>query len=234
MKNKAKESAADSHRELAKEKYLAGFLFTGIAREDAERLVDSLDFSLRELRRGDEILRHGSSDACFGVIVSGRAIVRRASGGRRLILRQMNDGAYFGASSLFGGESFPTDIVADSACTVAIASEEAMERLLTRDPRIAMNYIRFLSGRIRFLNDSIDSYSIRSADERIAKFLLRLCDGGSGRVKSYTRMADELGIGRASLYRSLDGLEERGIISRTGQEITLLDPNALRLIADGE
>lgn len=224
----------ECEREIAKEIFLGSFLFVGLPRERAEQLCNAFEFSLKELKKGESILCHGSNDHCFGVIVCGRALVSRASGGRRVILRHLEDGAFFGVSSLFGGEAFPTDIVADTTCIVATATEGALESLLKSDGQIAMNYIRFLSGRIRFLNDSIDSYSIRSADEKIAKFILRECAGGEGVVESYTRTADALGIGRASLYRALDSLENRGVISRQKQKITILDANSLKQIAFGE
>lgn len=234
MRNTGERVDVGAYADAAKRKYRAGFLFAGIPDEEASAIVDTLEFSIRRLSKGESVICHGSHAACFGVIVSGRAIVCRSGSGRRLILRHMEEGAFFGASSLFGGEGFPTDIVADCDCVVAVSSEAAIESLLTSHPQIAMNYIRFLTGRIRFLNDSIDSYSIRSADRKIAKFLIRLCPDGKGHIKSYTRAADELGIGRASLYRSLDGFEKQGLLSRDGQDIMLTDPNALRLIADGE
>lgn len=224
----------EAWRSEATKKFLGSFLFTGIPTEEATQLCGEFEFAVKELKRGDSILCHGSNAHCFGVIVCGRALVSRASGGRRVILRHLEEGAFFGVSSLFGGEAFPTDIAADTKCVVAIATESALETLLKSDPQVAMNYIRFLSGRIRFLNDSIDSYSIRSADEKIAKFILRECVGGEGSVLSYTRTADELGIGRASLYRSLDNLENRNIISRQKQKIIILDANALNKIAYGE
>ena len=231
MKSKA---SSLENQAKATDGFIGGFLFSGIPRGDAERLISGVRFEIKELKKGELLICHGSQTPCFGTIISGRATVSRTSCGKKLILNNMKEGAFFGASSLFGGEAFPTDISADTDCTVATLTEGDIEALLTRDSRIAMNYIRFLSGRIRFLNDSIDSYSMRSADEKIAKHLLRICSDGVGTIGSYTRVADMLGVGRASLYRALDSLENRGIISRQKQEIRILDLPALDRIAFGE
>ena len=87
---------------------------------------------------------------------------------------------------------------------------------------LALAYIRYLSGRIHFLQRRIDALAEGPAEEKLASFLLSAArpDGKNGWVfeaPSLTRLASSLSVGRATLYRALDAFEQSGIIQREGR-----------------
>ena len=92
-----------------------------------------------------------------------------------------------------------------------------------RYPQMAMNYIRFLSGRIRFLNRRLDAFSKNTVPARLMSFLTSEANGRSVSVKSYTKLSESICISRATLYRALDTLESDGKIRRDRKNIVLLE-----------
>ena len=141
------------------------------------------------------------------------------------LLNLLQSGSCFGVAALFApAEEYVTTITARKACKAAFISGETLAELFRQYPDMAMAYITFLSGRIQFLNQKIDSFAASSAEDAVYRWLLAHQDE-AGRVKvggGFARLARELNIGRASLYRSLTQLEQAGRIVKHGAEIELL------------
>ena len=136
----------------------AFFLFRDLEKGEQDRLFAGLPEPVG-YEKG-EIL---SSRACFrkalGILLEGEATVRRF-GDDRVILNRLSRGSAFGAAALYGdGEEYLTEIRAASPARVLFLTQELLSRLMREDFRIAENYIRFLSGRIRFLNERIAGFT---------------------------------------------------------------------------
>ena len=91
-----------------------------------------------------------------------------------------------------------------------------MRALLTGTPAFALNYVAFLSDRIRFLNRRLACLGAGSAARRLAAWLDASIPDGAAEYElplSLSRLPDALGVSRASLYRALDELEAAGHIA---------------------
>ena len=90
-----------------------------------------------------------------------------------------------------------------------------------------MNYVRFLSDRIRFLNSKIATFTADSAKSKLMRYLVsqaELQNNPEGNVVlpvSCQKLAESLNIGRASLYRAFEQLENDGLIRRSGKAVAL-------------
>ena len=104
-------------------------------------------------------------------------------------------------------------------------NQEMLASLFEKHPHAAINYIAFLSDRIRFLNARISVISCSDAENTVLKYLTLSADenGYAAIPKSMTELASMLGLGRASLYRSLESLEKRGIIIRENSRIKVTE-----------
>ena len=102
--------------------------------------------------------------------------------------------------------------------------QELVGELLARESLLSRNYIRYLSGRIRFLTEKLDGLLAGSAERKLSQYLLSHPDGVSCPA---TSLARQLGVSRASLYRAFDALTERGAICRAGKRIEVLDEHLL-------
>ena len=104
---------------------------------------------------------------------------------------------------------------------VLFIGEELLLELFSKHPQIAVNYTRFLSERIRFLNGKLGLFTKNDAESRVYEFL-RKNSAPCGEVAytgSMALLARNLGLGRTSLYRALDSLEHKHIITREGGKI---------------
>ena len=210
----------------------ASFIFDGMDKSDIGDAMAISNLYFREYEQNEKIFDGESFERAIAIILSGGASVYRASSCKKTLLNTLRVGDSFGASSLFDKSSaFSTSIYAKSKCKIAFISQSDMESLFKKFPQISINYIKFLSRKIRFLNDKIDSFAARSAEEKTAKFLLLNSDGNKlNSALSMTKISSSLGIGRASFYRVLASLEAIGAIKRTDTEILICDKEKLKNI----
>ena len=104
-----------------------------------------------------------------------------------------------------------------------------MDRLLGEEPVLRRNYLRYLSGRIRFLSGRLQSVTQAGAEGKLARYLLANAVDGAVNI-SATDLARQLGLSRASLYRAFDALEQANLIRRTGKTIEVPSLPALQSV----
>ncbi len=172
-------------------------------------------------QRGDTIYDSALVRAALAVVLSGEVCVYHG----RVVMNILRAGDVFGAAALYGRqEPYASHVVADSVCEVAFIPQETVSRWMASEPRIAENYIRFLSDRIRFLNRRLATLTAGQTDGKLWRYLLAYADDeGIVRISGgMTELAKRLNMGRSSLYRSLDSLADDGRIVRDGREIRII------------
>lgn len=197
-------------------------LFSGLSSQQQQELAGSLS-PPRAYAKGELIVSSATTgNRSLGILLKGQVkICRPGRDGPGPVINRLKAGGMFGAAGLFGGgEPFPTDIIAAQDSLVLFLSEEDMLNCMQRHFQVAENYIRFLSGRIRFLNRRIAGYTGGQAEDRLLLYLQQNCrEDGLVTVRSMAELAQLLDMGRTSLYRSLDKLEQMGTIRRQGKHI---------------
>ncbi len=192
-------------------------IFSGI--EDPAGLVGGVS-EIVSFRRGEAISTVSDGEPRAGVILSGDASVVKSSGdGRPLPMTTLTPGRLFGIAGMFGGDGGElSEITAAHDAEVLFISERSLRRLLGENPALAINYIAYLTQRVRFLNRKIDSFTAGNAELKLLMFLTGLAeaDGSVALPFSAGECARRLDMGRASFYRALDSLERRGAIIREG------------------
>ena len=101
-----------------------------------------------------------------------------------------------------------------------------LDTLLAGHTHIRENYLRYLTGRIRFLSGRLQSLTQSGAEGKLARYLLSAARDGVLSCPA-TQLSQRLGISRASIYRAFAALEEGGLITRTGKTIRITDPGGL-------
>ncbi len=169
-----------------------------------------------------EIMLSSSSPEKIGLIYKGNGIIR--SGDDGVILRKLGVNDCFGAASLFDKHTYSTTVVAASSCVVITFNKEFIERCISYDTTVALNYITFLAKRISFLNTKIDAFTAKNTENKLYTYLASLPKNENNEVEikvSLSTLSKMLAIGRASLYRSFEKLEANGIIIKNGKKIIL-------------
>ena len=179
--------------------------------------------------RGDILARTGEQVSSLTFITEGSATVFRDAE-HKVLLNRLSVGDCFGAANLFAKEAkYPTEIVASSNVTCLSVTEDALRAFLLHFPTSALDYISFLSDRIRFLNRRVQDFSYGTAEEKVASLLLSFADkDGKAMIPNLRAAAESMNIGRASLYRVLSALSDRALIEKDGKQIQILDQNELK------
>lgn len=179
---------------------------------------------LQSFQGGEVIYENDHTMAALGFIVSGGAEIVRTREGCDVYLRSMQSGDVFGAAILFSDtNAYVTRVRAKGKTRVVFLPQAAAEKLMLDCPRAALGYIAFLSEKIRFLNAKLATFTAGSATEKLENYLRQNADADGVFVPkvSYSRIADALGLGRASLYRAIDDLAADGIIRKEEKNIII-------------
>ena len=84
--------------------------------------------------------------------------------------------------------------------------------------------IEFLAERVSFLNKKIATISAGAVEDKLSRYLVGLYDQFGSTIDGFNKqnVAKILGAGRASLYRALTSLSEKGAIK--------IEKNSLKII----
>ena len=195
------------------------FLFQGAE----ELLHEAQSLGVSRFSRGDTICDPATAGRALGIVLEGRAEAV-APTREKAVLAVFGPGGTFGAAALFGGDGYVSRIRAVTACAVVLLPEELLRQWFQRCPQMAVNYIGFLSSRVRFLNGKIAIFTQDSTQHRLYRWLRANCDetGCLPEKLSMTKLAATLSMGRTSLYRAMEELEEAKLIVRDGKRIEVI------------
>ena len=199
------------------------FLFKG-SEESLEKIINDEALEWVSFEKGETIYTYDNFKKSLGIILRGKVSVRK-NRSENVLLNTLGAGEAFGGAVLFtGGESFIASLKAEEKSAMLFISEEKMKEYMELYPVVNLNYVRYLAESLVFLNKRLDIFAAGSAEDRVIECLknnaLKDAEGRCmAEVKSFSRMAEYLAIGRASLYRILDDLETKGFIIRDGRRI---------------
>ena len=170
------------------------FLLKDMTAEDRDRILDSLE--AESFRGGETIYTPSEFKRALGIVAEGEVSVMNPGGAQ---LNVIPKGGCFGAAALFDESesdfAYVTTLIAHKACQVVFISDVQLQEWITRYPAMALNYIRFLSGRVRFLNRRIDSFTSPSSEEALIKYLKDV----KFSFNSYTMNLPSIRIGTAAV-----------------------------------
>ena len=180
---------------------------------------------LCSIHRGETVYERHRFRRCLGVVLVGRLQVSKES----LLVSNLQRGDVFGAAALFNErEDYPTTLTALENCRLLLVPQEEVRTLVHRCGEFAEDYVTYLSGRIRFLSSRLDAVSADRGESKLVRYLLT-AENGMGEVTlSATQLCQRIGVGRATLYRAFEVLEEAGAITRNGKTIRIIDVKKLR------
>lgn len=197
------------------------FLFKGLSSKRIEFLLKHSGIELKSFSKG-QVIQNYITQKEIGVIANGNAIIK--SGDSGAIIKRIARGDIFGVASLFDDSvSHQTFVKANGSCTVITLNKEFVEYCMTEEKSVSINYIELLAKKISFLNSKINSFTAKSAENKLYTYLLQLPrDNNKVALPSdMSTLAKMLGIGRATLYRAFDKLEHIGTITKSNKIIIL-------------
>ena len=207
------------------------FLFEGISDTVIEGILDSPGVELRSFTRGETIYSPTEYEKKLGFVASGKCEVKiTKNDSPPTVLNTLGIRDAFGVLAVFSDcTEYPTEIIASKNSEILFISKEWALSLVNKYPEIAMNVIRFLSGRISYLNNQLATFSGTRVEHRLASYLFRLYQNHGEEFDFNCKRASEaINAGRASVYRALDVLSTEGIISHGAKQIKIINPSKLK------
>lgn len=160
----------------------------------------------------------------FYIVLEGAITIKKAASDNREVT--MNLAVPPAAINIVSALSGITDLsvmtAAKDSCVLKF-KKGFLKSSLNNGGQLAINISMFLSNRIIFLNHRLSSLAGYSASCRLMMYFNDHAKNGTVDLNmSISSFADYLGVGRASLYRSFEELEEKHVIKRNGRHIELL------------
>jgi CRP/FNR family transcriptional regulator, dissimilatory nitrate respiration regulator len=178
----------------------------------------------RSLARNELLFRQGDKVTAIYFIEEGRLrLERRTFDGRLLILGTTPANEFFVEAALFS-EVFHCDAVAAEPSRVRVYPKATVLSALRTDPASAMSFLAHVAHQVIELRHRLELMKVRSAKERLMLYLdsNAAADGCTVKLRGQLQdIANDLGLTREALYRTLAGLERAGAIERAGDRILL-------------
>lgn len=200
------------------------FLLDGLSEKEKCEIISVLPETVK-FKKGEIVYSPESFRRAVGFVEIG-SVTAVTNNSQQMVMKRIPAGSCFGAAAVFGtSDTYVSTVTAAENAEICFITEETLTLLFEKHPRTAINYIAFLSDRIRFLNKRLSVISCSDAENTVLKYLsLSVDDDGYAVIPgSMTELARMLGLGRASLYRSLDALEKRGSIVRENNKIKVTE-----------
>lgn len=187
----------------------------------------------RIFHKGETVYLQGSHAESFFYLKKGRVKIFICSeDGEEKTLTIIRDGSVFGEAAFFDGQPRVSSARTLTESEITAVDGESLLGCFRREPRLAMSLLACLSQTIRMLSAQVDALSFREADERLARLLLNLSEGGSVRA-THEDLACLAGVSRVTASRVLAGFARKGWIETRYRGIVVLDPGGLGGVPGG-
>jgi CRP/FNR family transcriptional regulator, nitrogen oxide reductase regulator len=198
----------------------------------------------RRVAKGETAFRQDEEALSFYVLVDGRLKVTQVTAeGQQIVVRFIGPGEMFGCVAVFGGRHYPGTATAVENCRMIGFTKGAMQHLMERHPRLAMNTLGTVGVRLQETQTRLRELSTERVERRIAHALIRLAERAGRPVASGIKfdfpisrqdVAEMSGTTLHTVSRTLSAWEEQGIVEGGRQKITIREPDALLAIAEDQ
>lgn len=212
-------------------------LFKGLKETDYALLEQNAE--LRNFPRHETFFQKGDAVSYFYVIRQGKVKLfeDRKLTQREEIISVLGDGESFDLSSLFHDQHriSAQALEEGEACAFQI---NFLQKFIKSSHPFALNVAKTLSQKTAELIEDLTDLSLSSTKERLAKFLMREHEIQK-RPSSFklplnqTQLASHLGTVREIVSRDLASLRKSRVIDSKQGEISVLDEDELKKIAEG-
>ena len=202
------------------------FLFKGIKADIAEQLISNLKYKIEVFNRGDVIYSPGSFRYNVGFIMSGECeVLQHTSEGGKVIINTLKTGDSFGILAVFKDGDFPTEVNAKKKCEVLFISKDELLSLIKISSEVSINIIRFLAKKVSFLNGRLEATTLGSVEKKLASYLLNQSKelNSDTFTLNFKRCSETICAGRASVYRAVELLKNKGYIEAENRNIKIIN-----------
>lgn len=202
-------------------------IFSGLSPTELELLEHHM--VTRSFQKNTIIINEGDEANTFFIIITGAIKVFLSNEeGKEIIINAQGPGDHFGELALLDGAPRSASVITTEKSTIGVISKEDFHSLLSRNTDLALNLIRELTRRVRFLSDNVRTLALMDVYGRVAKVLLGMAQEEDGKMVIINRptqqdIANHIGASREMVARILKDLATGNYISIDGKRLIIND-----------
>lgn len=194
-------------------------LFYGVEDAVVEKIMNAGSTRVLKTEAGEEL----PGNAMYVLLSGSVQIEKQASDGRFVTMRVARAPETINVAVALSDETGESRLIVKTAGEAVAISGLTLRSAISEGGQLAINVTGFLTNRIQFLNKRIVSLAGYSTTNRVRMYFDEHREGQAVVLPmSLTAFAEYLGVGRASLYRALESMEDNGTIKRRGRKIEIL------------
>ncbi|QDG79320.1 Crp/Fnr family transcriptional regulator [Labrenzia sp. PHM005] len=182
--------------------------------------------SWREYERGETLFLQGETAQAVHIVTDGWVkLYRIAPNGGEAVVSVFAKGESFGEAVAFRGQAYPVSAEAVTSCEVMRIPSSAILEAMRKDPDIAVSVLASTFAHLHSLVSQLEQLKAQTGPQRVAEFILELCEKDHGScvvTLPYDKflIAGRLGMKPESLSRSFAKLKPVGVhINRNHADI---------------
>lgn len=198
--------------------------------------------AIRKFDKNTYLFHQGDTAHQFFILISGKVkLTQITEDGQQIILRYVSAGEAFAVIAVLSKIPYPVTATTVEQVSLLSWEDQTMLDLMMQYPRLAINSLSLLATRIQEFQDRFRELSTERVERRIARNLLRLArqtgrklDHGILIDFNLTRqdLAEMTGTTLYTVSRTLSQWEKDGLVASQREQITLLSPHQLVVIAE--
>lgn len=216
-------------------------LFANLSESELESIARIA--RLKAYGQGELVFREGDPATRFyGVAIGKVKLFKLSAEGRYHIVRVVSAGETFAEAAALSGGKYPVFAETVVKSNLLVFEAKPFASLISSDGHLAVKVVVSLSRRLENVVNVLGQLALTDLTARVAKYILDLSLKAekAGMDETLVRLdvrksdlAAGLGAVSESLSRSLAKLRKAKIIEVKGNEIRVLDPEALARVAAG-
>lgn len=202
-------------------------IFSGLSPTELELLEHHM--VTRSFKKNTIIINEGDEASTFFIIITGAIKVFLSNEeGKEIIINAQGPGDHFGELALLDGAPRSASVITTEKSTIGVISKEDFHHVLSRNTDLALNLIRELTRRVRFLSDNVRTLALMDVYGRVAKVLLGMAQEEDGKMVINNRptqqdIANHIGASREMVARILKDLSTGNYITIDGKRLIIND-----------
>ncbi|MEI6561799.1 MAG: Crp/Fnr family transcriptional regulator [Verrucomicrobiota bacterium] len=208
-------------------------LFGGISAEDLEGIASFV--VTKSLKKGAYLFYEGAPAEGFYVVQTGAINVHRVSPtGKEQVISVFRAGQSFAEAAVASQGGYPANARAIEPSNVLLVPKADFIEMLRKRPELALRMLASMSQHLRVMVGLLDDLTLKDVETRLANWLLKRCKKPPGSTRETLRLegtkrvlAAELGTTSETLSRTFAKFRDDGLLTVSGQSITLLKPGAI-------
>jgi len=215
-------------------------IFDQISLKDLDAIASAA--ATKNFNKDAYLFHQGDPAEQFYILISGRVKLSQITeDGQQIILRYVSPGEAFAVIAVLSKIPYPVTATAVDRVSLLSWGEQTMLSLMESYPRLAINSLSLLATRIQEFQDRFRELATERVERRIARALLRLAKQTGRKLDhgilidfplSRQDLAEMTGTTLYTVSRTLSQWEKDGLVSSRREQVTLLLPHQLVVIAE--